>query len=187
MLHVSRFLVFACILLSACNPFAKTIQVTGEQGLERLAENTPILATFRKIDPPAPLEQTIGDVIVQVKQIYFNQNTIAIGFIVKSGSGKRYGIENIALTDPSGAPLKINFGVGLNGSSEDLGIQLPPGESIYIYFFEERTSSKIFLPFEGKFEFSARQINRWREITNLGHEVEIGRFQIRIALPGSEE
>lgn len=187
MVKIIGLFVLASILLSACNPFAITQKVTGEQGLERLAENTPILlANFIKIDPSIPLEQTIDDVTVRINHFYVNQNTIAIGFIVDSAFGKRYEAGKTLLSYPSGAPIKMNLGTGLNGSSDDLGITLPAGESIFIFFFEDSNNPKISLPFTGKFELSVQEFNLLKQITKRGHEQAVGPFQFEISIPVSE-
>lgn len=177
-----HYLIVVSILLSGCNPLVPKRQVTGDQGLEILVKHTPILNNFQAFEPCNHLEQTIGDVTVQVNKAFISQQTIVIGFVTHTKSGKRYEPVKTSLTYPSGAPLKGSVRIGLYGSSDDLGITLPSTERIDLLFFEEENNPKISLPFDAILKISFREFNVWREVLKMRNENEVGPFPFSISL-----
>ncbi len=179
---ILHYLIFVSILLSACNPLVIKRQVTGNEGLEILVRKTPILNTFQAFEPCANLEQTIDGITLQVKKMYVSQQTIVIGFITRTKSGKRYEPVKITLTYPSGASLKLMRGIGLYGSSDDLGITLPSTEKVDLLFFEENNSPKISLSLDSDLKISVREFSVWSEVLKIRNENEVGPFQFSVSL-----
>lgn len=175
--------VLIALSFTACSPVPAIHQVSGEEAIKRITADFPSSPDAQIVDLIPAKEQALDDLTIQISQYYIDGNSIAIGMTTHSASGKRYSPSNMSLTYSSGAPLPFRVSLGLEGSSDDLGISLPPGDRVDVIFFKEPNSPEIVLPFDGILTLSYDEQNLWHEITKLGQAKNVGPFQFQIAIP----
>ena len=179
-------IVWITLFLTACFPIRSIQPVTGEEAVQRLVESMPVLfndPTGRRVIPCSETEPTMNEMTARISQCYIHQNTIAIGVILDSAGGKKYIPTSLSLAYATGAPLKSGIFTGVSGSSDSLGIRLPPGVQVEMLFFEDPHSPKIPIPFEGTLTLSYLERNLWHDLTKLGQPEKVGPFQFKITIP----
>jgi len=175
--------VLIALSLTACTQAPAIHHVSGEEAIRRITAGLPTSPDAQIVDLIPAQAQTLDDITIQVSQYYIDGNTIAIGVITHSASGKSYSPSNMSLKYGTGAPLTFRVSSGLDGSSDDLGIKLPPGDRVDVIFFEEPNNPEIVLPFDGILTISYDERNLWNKITKLGQAKYVGPLQFQIAIP----
>lgn len=82
------------------------------------------------------LSQTVNGVTVTLQQAYADANQIVVGIGIKGPGGQRYDPYSLKLSDEAGTVFPQMMGMGVNGSSDLLGIELPPGEGAEVVVFD---------------------------------------------------
>jgi len=82
------------------------------------------------------LSQTLDGVTVTLERVYADANEIVIGYTVKKPAGQNLHVSRMSLTDEQGRAFSEMTGAGVAGTSELLGVQLPPGEGAYVTAFD---------------------------------------------------
>lgn len=85
---------------------------------------------------PLNLSQTIEDTTVILEWAYADANRIALAFSIENNEGQRFDPNSNKLTDTDGTIYRGAGGFGLTGASDELRIDLPPGEGLYLYNFD---------------------------------------------------
>ncbi len=81
------------------------------------------------------LQQTIGGITVSVHWVYADTEKVLVGYTVRSADGHRHEPTNVSLISTHGQPFPLQGGFGLVGTSEILGMTLPPGHSANVSQF----------------------------------------------------
>jgi hypothetical protein len=86
------------------------------------------------------LSQTVNGVTVNLDWAYADANRIAVAYSIdapgRAAEEQRYHATDLVLRHESGAVLPPMFGMGLQGQSDLLGIELPPGQSAMVMSFD---------------------------------------------------
>ena len=82
------------------------------------------------------LSQTLDGVTVTLERVYADANQIVIGYTVKGLADQNLEVSRMSLTDEQGRAFSEMTGAGAAGTSELLGVQLPPGEAAYVTAFD---------------------------------------------------
>ena len=82
------------------------------------------------------LSQTLDGVTVTLERVYADANEIVIGYTVKKPADQNLHVSRMSLTDEQGRAFSEMAGAGVAGTSELLGVQLPPGEGAYVTAFD---------------------------------------------------
>lgn len=82
------------------------------------------------------LSQTLDGITVTLERAYADANEIVIGYTVKDLTDQKLHVSQINLTDGQGTVFSEMAGAGVSGASDLLGVQLPPGEGVYVTAFD---------------------------------------------------
>lgn len=89
-----------------------------------------------ELGQPLNLSQTVEETTVILEWAYADANRISLAMSIENSEGKRFDPNFSKLTDASGTVYPGSFGFGLTGADDELGIELPSGEGIYVYNFD---------------------------------------------------
>ncbi|HIE38809.1 MAG TPA: DUF4179 domain-containing protein [Anaerolineae bacterium] len=82
------------------------------------------------------LSQTVEGVTVTLERAYADANRVVVGFTVSGPDGQRYDPYRVTLVGTDGAALPLATGMGMTGSSDVLGADLPPGDGAHVLSFD---------------------------------------------------
>ena len=82
------------------------------------------------------LSRTLDGVTITLERVYADANQIVIGYTVKGLADQNLHVSRTSLTDEQGRAFSKMAGAGVAGTSELLGVQLPPGEGAYVTAFD---------------------------------------------------
>jgi len=84
---------------------------------------------------PLNVSQTNEDVTVTLAWGYADENRVAVGYVIETGSDKVYEPKQFTLTDQQGQAFNPTAGLGATGGSAVAGAPVPPVESDYVFSF----------------------------------------------------
>jgi len=109
----------------------------------QLFRQAPILPEVAQADLIHELDvsETMGDVTVRLERAYADANRVVIGFTIQGPDGRRFELNQLALTDAAATVLPWVHGYGAAGESEILDLSLPPGEEAHAHVFDASSVS----------------------------------------------
>jgi hypothetical protein len=135
-LRISPLVIIGLAIL-AVFAVAGTVYATSS-GFRQLFRMDP---RMQNIDPTTmgqklDLSQTLDGVTAKLAWTYANKDRVFVGFNLSAIDGRRFDPYHLQLIDPSGIVYPFDFGYGVTGHSDLLGVDLPAGSNDYIYAFD---------------------------------------------------
>ena len=129
-------LVIVGLALLAVFAVVGTVYATSS-GFRQLFRMDPRL---QNIDPATmgqklDLSQTQDGITVKLAWTYASKDRVLVGFDLSAKDGRRFDPYSLQLLDDYGIVYPFDFGYGVTGHSDLLGVDLPAGYGDYIYAF----------------------------------------------------
>jgi hypothetical protein len=129
-------LVLVGLVLFPVLAVTATVYATGS-GFRQLFQMDPRL---QNVDPTQMgqqlnLSQTQNEVTVHLDWAYVDRDRVLVWYSLNAGGGKRFDPKGLQLEDDSGNVYPFDFGYGVTGHSDLIGVDLPAGQGSYVVAF----------------------------------------------------